>query len=289
MNIGILGMGIIGTRLAARWRQAGHAVAGWNRTRRDNWPADVARLPTPAAIARASEAIVIVVADPPALRQVLAGPDGVAAAPLAGKTILNASTVDASSNRRAEATVRTAGGAFLETPFTGSKDGAESGRLVFYAGGDAADVRRMEPLLLQVGARVLHFGPVGAAADVKLAMNLMLANQMAAMAEGFAFIERAGIPLAAFVEAYQLNAGWSGLAAMKAPKIMARDFSPHFSVKHMAKDVRLALARGAELDADLPHTRHVATLFAAALEQGLGEEDFSALYRALRPARGLTP
>jgi 3-hydroxyisobutyrate dehydrogenase-like beta-hydroxyacid dehydrogenase len=263
--------------MAANWRKAGHEVVGWNRTREHAAGLGLPLCDSPAELARACEVLMIVVSDPAALRTVIGGPGGIAAAPLAGKLVMNATTVDAATNRDACAAVQVAGGRFVETPFTGSKDGAEAGKLIFYAAGDPEDVRRAEPLLLQIGSRVFHFGPVGAASDVKLAMNLMIANIMQAMVEAFALVRASGVDRTTFEEAYRLNASWCGLSALKLPKLMAQDYSPHFSVKHMSKDMGLAIRRAEELGVPLPHTGHVAGLLRQAVAQGLGDWDFSAL------------
>jgi 3-hydroxyisobutyrate dehydrogenase-like beta-hydroxyacid dehydrogenase len=281
MRIGIAGLGIIGTRMAANWRKAGHEVLGWNRTRARAEGLGLPLYGTPAELAAPSDVVVIVVADPPAVHSVIAGAQGIASIALRGKMVLNASTVDAATNRKAAAAVEAAGGRFLETPFTGSKTGAESATLVFFVGGDEGVFRRAEPLLLQVGRKAFHFGPVGAAADTKLAMNLILANYMQAMAEGFLYARKAGVDMQTFVEAFRLNAGWCPLAELKVPKIIGRDFSPHFSLKHMDKDLRLALERAEETGAELPHTLHLKELFNEAMERGWGDEDFAVLCRAL--------
>ncbi len=287
MNIAVIGLGIIGSRMAANWAKAGHAVLGWNRTRATAERTGVPLTETPREAAERSEAIMIVVADPPALDHVLSAPLGVAAASLRGKVVMNAATVGPADNRRAKAAVRRAGGEFVETPFTGSKAAAEAGKLTFFAGGPENTVRRMEPLLLQVGQKVIHFGPVGRGSDAKLIFNLMIANLMEAMAEGFAFARKAGLDPERFMEAYRLNAGHSTLAEMKAPKILTDDFSPHFSLKHMDKDIRLALARAAELGLDLPLTRRLKELFSEAMASGWGDSDFSVLYRQVAEKSGL--
>lgn len=276
-RIGVAGLGIIGSRMAANWRKAGHEVCGWNRTPEKAAGLGLPLCDTPAEMARRCDAVMIVVSDPAALASVIGGPDGLAATSLAGKLVMNATTVDAEANRRACDAVKAAGGEFLETPFTGSKDGADAAKLVFYVGGDAGTVRGAEPLLLQVGARVFHFGAVGTAADVKLAMNLMIASIMEAMVEAVDLVRTAGIDMRIFEEAYKMNASWCGLSAMKLPKLVSGDFSPHFSIKHMNKDMGLALKRAAELGIDLPQTAHVRELLEQAARAGCGDLDFSAL------------
>ena len=282
MNIGIVGCGIIGSRIGNKWKQAGHTVLGWNRTPAHARGLDFPLADTPASVARTSDLILIVVADPAALVSVTEGPDGIATVPLQGKVVLNAGTVGPGDNLRAAKRVADAGGEFLEVPFTGSKDGAAGGKLVFYVGGDAALFRRMEPLLLQIGRKCFHFGPVGTASDTKLIMNMMLANLMQAMAEGFALARHAGLDIDTFIEAYKLNAGYSVLADMKIGKMLEGDYSTHFSLKHMDKDIRLALARASELNTSCPLTRRLKEIFTAGMEAELGEQDFSVLYQLAR-------
>ncbi len=282
MNIGIVGCGIIGSRIGKNWKQAGHTVLGWNRTPAHARNLDFPLADTPASLARTSDIILIVVADPAALVSVMEGPDGIASVPLQGKVVLNAGTVGPGDNLRAAKSVAEAGGEFLEVPFTGSKDGAAGGKLVFYAGGNAALFRRMEPLLFQIGKKCFYFGPVGTASDTKLIMNMMLANLMQAMAEGFALAQHAGLDIGTFIEAYKLNAGYSVLADMKIEKMLEGDFSTHFSLKHMDKDIRLALARASELNTSCPLTRRLKEIFTAGMEAEMGEQDFSVLYQLTR-------
>lgn len=281
MKIGVIGLGIIGSRMAKRWLAAGHEVVGWNRTPSHARGLGIRLAATPAELAGLADLILVVVADPAALRQVVSGRNGIAAGSLKGKVVLNASTVGAVDNQRAEAAVRAADGRFLETPFTGSKDAATHGGLVFYVGGDKALLKKVEPILLQVGKKCLHFGPVGRGADMKLVMNMILASQMQSMSEGVLFVRRCGIDWSTFVEAYRMNAGWNLLCDMKVPKLCARDFSPHFALKHMSKDVRLALARAKAAGLVLPHARNTGKVYREAMRRGFGDLDFAAVYCAL--------
>jgi 3-hydroxyisobutyrate dehydrogenase-like beta-hydroxyacid dehydrogenase len=287
MRIGVIGLGIVGSRMAANWVKAGHAVTAWNRTRPATPPPGVTLADCPREVASLCDVIMIVVADPPALQRVVEGPDGIASAPLAGRVVMNASTVGPADNQRAEAAVRKAGGEFLETPFTGSKAAAEAGKLVFFVGGAPGLLQRMEPLLLQIGHKLFPFGDVGRAADAKLIFNLMIANVMQAMAEGFTFARKAGLDLDGFVAAFKVNAAYSGLADLKIPKMLSGDFSPHFALKHMDKDLRLAMERATELQLDLPQTRRLKEAYSAAMAQGWGEDDFAVLYRQVAAKSGL--
>lgn len=281
MNIGIIGCGIIGSRMGQGWQKAGHKVTGWNRTPARAKGVNFPLADSPAAVAGVSDVIMVVVADPAALISVVEGPQGVARVSLKGKVVMNASTVGPADNQRAARCVREAGGEFLEVPFTGSKGGAETAKLVFYVGGEKKLADRMEPLLLQIGQKCFHFGDVGAAADAKLVMNMMLANLIVAMSEGVAFAGKAGLDMDTFVQAYKMNAGYSVLADMKIGKMLAGDYSTHFSLKHMDKDVRIALERAAELKASCPLTGRLKDIFTEAMKAGWGDDDFSVLYRLI--------
>lgn len=285
MNVGIIGCGIIGSRMGQNWLKAGHSVIGWNRTAAHAMDLGFPLAESPAAVAAVSDVIMIVVADPPALESVIEGKHGITRTALHGKVVLNASTVAPADNQRAARAVQAAGGEFLEVPFTGSKDGAASAKLVFYVGGDPAVYGRIEPLLLQLGRKCFFFGPVGTAADAKLIMNMMLANLMEAMAEGLGFADKAGLDLPAFIEAYKMNAGYSILADMKLDKMLKGDYSTHFALKHMDKDIRLALERAAELNAACPLTEQLKKIFSQGMSAGHGDADFSVLYQLLKTAR----
>lgn len=281
MNIGIIGCGIIGSRMGRNWQKAGHSVIGWNRTAAHAQDAGFPLADCPEAVARASDVIMIVVADPPALVSVIEGTRGITRTSLKGKVVLNASTVGPADNLRAARAVQDAGGEFLEVPFTGSKDGAAAGKLVFYVGGDRSLFARMEPLLLQIGQKCFYFGETGAAADAKLIMNMMLANLMQAMAEGLGFAGKAGLDQATFLDAYKANAGYSVLADMKLGKMLGGDYSTHFSLKHMDKDIRLALERAAVLGTPCPLTERLKEIFSKGMSSGLAEQDFSAIYKLI--------
>jgi 3-hydroxyisobutyrate dehydrogenase-like beta-hydroxyacid dehydrogenase len=279
MKIGIIGCGIIGSRMGQNWQKAGHTVIGWNRTSANAQDAGFPLVDSPETLARTSDIIMIVVADPAALVSVTEGPHGLARTSLKGKVVLNASTVGPADNLRATLAVQDAGGEFLETPFTGSKDGAAAGKLVFYVGGDRSLLARMEPLLLQIGQKFFYFGKIGTAADAKLIMNMMLANLMQAMAEGLSFAGKAGLDTATFLDAYKANAGYSVLADMKLGKMLIGDYSTHFSLKHMDKDIRLALERAAVLGTPCPLTERLKEIFSKGMAGGLGEQDFSSIYK----------
>jgi 3-hydroxyisobutyrate dehydrogenase-like beta-hydroxyacid dehydrogenase len=272
-TIGVLGLGIIGDIWVRHYRDAGVLAGCWNRSPRPeapNWK------PTPRAVAESADALHVVVADPPAVKGVI---EAMLPALGAGKLVIQSSTIDPASSATFRDRVRAAGAAYVEAPFTGSKPAAEARELVFYLGGDAVDLDRTEPLLALLSAVRLPIGTNEQAAALKLAMNLNLAVQMQSLSESLAIARRAGIGDDTFFAAMAKNAGWSGLARLKEPKLRSGDFSPQFSVKHMAKDLRLA--RTTAGGADLPALAMALSRLEAAEQAGLGDEDFSIVAKAL--------
>ena len=273
MKIGVLGLGIIGGVWARHYHAAGVLAGAWNRTPHPDFPQ---WQPTPEAVAAAADVVQIVVADPAAVEDVLKrilpklGP---------GKVVVQSSTIDAASSAKFAAQVVARGARYLAAPFTGSKPAAEQRQTIFYLGGDRALVTELEPLLSLVSAHRFVIGTNEQACTLKLAMNLNLAAQMEALSEALTMTRRAGVTDDVFFDAMGKNAGYSGLTKLKEPKLKAGDFVPQFSVKHMSKDMRLALH--SPEGAGLPVLGTVRAALHAAEARGWGDEDFSVLIKLL--------
>ena len=272
-TIGVLGLGIIGGVWARHYHAAGVLAGAWNRTALPDFPKWTA---TPLAVAQASDIVQIVVADPPAVRTLLAqilpalGP---------GKVVVQSSTIDPKSSDEFYTAVTATGARYLEAPFTGSKPAAEQKQVVYYVGGDAATVADMDGMLGLVSLVRLHIGDHRQATVLKLAMNLNIAAQMEALSEAITLARRAGISDDVFFGALARNASQSGLTKLKEPKLRAGDFSPQFSVKHMLKDMRLA--SGIDGTAGFPVLDAMRERLAAADAAGLADQDFSVLVKLL--------
>jgi 3-hydroxyisobutyrate dehydrogenase-like beta-hydroxyacid dehydrogenase len=257
-RITVAGLGIIGSAWAQNLQADGLSVRGWNRSPKDFpfFEADLAK-----AVADA-EMIMIVVADPPAVESVL---DVIV--PLLKPGQLFAQRVEAT------------GAAFLEAPFTGSKPAAEARKTVFYLGGSAELIERARPVLERISATRLHVGEIGSASSLKLAMNLNLALMMEALSESLTLARAEGISDEKFFDALHMNVGRSGLSDLKEAKLKAKDYAPQFSLKHMDKDLRLALETAGSLD--LPTATTLKSFYSSAIEEGMGEDDFGGVIRAL--------
>ena len=176
------------------------------------------------------------------------------------------------------------GAAYLDMPFTGSKPAAEQRQNVFFVGDDHAVLPRVEPVYRALAKQLLPIGRIGQASAIKLSFNLLIANLNQAMIESLELARRSGIDPAAWFNALDYNVAKSGLADLKKPKLLSGDFSPQFSIKHMHKDLRLALRHAASVGLRLDETAAVERAYAAAADQGLGELDFSALLKVVREA-----
>ena len=271
MNISIFGLGIIGEIWARNLAADGDNVRGWNRTPKPVLPFYTGNAREAAA---AAEFIIIVVADPPAVQDVL---DQILPALRAGQMVVQSSTISPDATRRFAAQVEKTGAAFLEVPFTGSKPAAEQRKTVYYVGGDPALLERARPVLGRLSATMVHIGPVGSASALKLAMNVNIALVGQALCESLTLARAARISDDTYFAALKLNASNSGVAALKEPKLRAGDYAPQFSLKHMAKDLRLAREMAGALP--VSQLRAVLALYEAGMKAGWGEEDFITLMR----------
>lgn len=275
MKICLAGCGIIGEAWARHYRADGFELAAWNRTPKPAIPGFVTDL---AEAARAADVLHIVVADPPAVAAVLSAALPALPALPRHALVIQSSTISPASAAAFSLLVRQAQCAYVEAPFTGSKPAAEARQNVFYLGGEADAKERATRFLHSLSSRRLDIGTVEQAATLKLAMNLQIASIALALNEAITLARDAGIPDSRFFEALEFNVARSGLSQLKQPKLLTADYTPQFSVKHMAKDLRLAL----ESARSTPLTRAASAIFEEGLRQGLGDDDFIGLIRLLQ-------
>lgn len=272
MNISLFGLGIIGAVWAKNLAADGHAVRAWNRSPKPDHPCFCADA---AQAARGCQLAAIVVADGPAVMQVL---DAILPVLAPGTVVANHATIGVDEVRAAQARVRAAGCRFLDMPFTGSKPAAEARQTVFFVGDDEGVLPTVEAAYRGLAKAILPIGKVGDAMAIKLAFNLMIATSFQSLAEGLRLARAAGIADDTFFRCLDLNVARSGLVDLKKPKLLAADWSPQFSVKHLNKDLRHALRLAAGVGAALPQATLVQQAYAAAEASGLGDADFSVMY-----------
>jgi len=269
---GVIGLGLIGSRVAACLRHAGHQVWLWNRTVRP----EPNFLSSPAEIAEAARYIQIFVSNGDALHAVLRA---MLPALTAEHVILNHATVSPTDTLVAAEIIAEKHASFLDAPFTGSRDAAASGQLVYYIGGDPHVLERVRSQLGASSKQILQIGGIGQASVVKVATNLISANAVASLTEAFALLDRYGVELHKLPLALENNAARSGVIDLKTPCMLGADFEPRFSLKNMFKDVQIGLAMAEEKDIELPAAGAFAGLAMAALQRGWGDADFSVISR----------
>ena len=275
MKISVLGMGIIGSAWARNLIADGHEVRCWNRT-----PKDIPNFyPSIHEAVTGAEAVIIVVADPPAVQAVLAQ---ITPFLSPGTLVIQSSTISPTWTKRFADEVEAAGALFLEAPFTGSKPAAEQRQTVFYLGGEKTVVEKARPLLEPISSSIFHIGPVGSASTLKLAMNLNIAGVAQSLCESLTLCRSAGISDDVYFTALGRNVSHSGVADLKEPKLRTHDYAPQFSLKHMAKDLRLALETANEQAVTLEQTAHLKGIYEQGLVAGWGEEDFIGLIRLVK-------
>jgi 3-hydroxyisobutyrate dehydrogenase-like beta-hydroxyacid dehydrogenase len=269
-TIAVLGLGIIGSRAASNLQKDGGRVILWNRTPK-GLPEEAASLGDAVALA---DLVLLYLKDATAVREVAAG---IFQQPFRERILVNHATVDLETTRWLAAECAERGIGFLDCPFTGSREAAAGGALVYYAGGPEELIDRVEPVLLKSAKSVLRCGPAGSATVLKLVTNLISACTVQALAESLATAVRHGIEPQQLIDAVALNACGSPLAAMKLPGMARGEFDTHFSLSNMLKDSRYALALADEARLETPAIRAVSGRMDELCAQGLADLDYSAL------------
>ena len=275
-NVGIIGLGIIGSRVRDVLRRKGFHVFVWNRT-----PRPVPNfVGAPAELAEMCDYVQIFVSDDEALdhvvRQLSPG--------LAPRHVVIAhSTVAPHSMTAVAEIVERKGARFVEAPFTGSKEAAEKGELVYYVGGDEVALKEVRPILQASSKQILEIGTVGQATTIKLATNMVTAATVQAAAEALALVHANGVPVETFLTAMQGNGSNSATLNMKLPKMLRREFDAHFSVKHMLKDMQIASRLGLSHHLELGVSAAARDRLMEQLQNGHGDEDYSAVIRKFFP------
>jgi 3-hydroxyisobutyrate dehydrogenase-like beta-hydroxyacid dehydrogenase len=280
MKVAFLGLGIMGGPMAANLVKAGNDVTVWNRTP-GKTVAGARVAASPAEAAKGCEVVWTCVSDTKAVEHVLFGPQGVVEILTPGMIVADSSTILPSASRDFAARVRKTGADFVDAPVTGSKLGAESGQLVFIVGGEAATIEKLNPLLSAMGKQTIRIGENGMGESAKIGMNLMIALIFEGFAEALVLTQRLGVEPAKFLELVGASMVRSGVTDMKGPLIQKRDFSPHFPLRLMHKDIKLMLEAAANTGTNLPGLKQVEQIYAQSANNGQGDLDYAATIEVL--------
>ena len=282
---GFLGLGIMGTGMAANLVRAGFEVTVWNRSPEKTAPlvalgARVAAIPK--EVVEASEITFAILSDPAAAEAVCFGAGGVLEGLRAGKGYVDMSTVDAGTSRRISAAVAAKGGRFVEAPVSGTRKPAEDGTLIILAAGDRPLFDEARPAFDKMGKKTMYLGETGNGARMKLIVNMIMGGMMTLLCEGLALGEKAGLEQEEILEVIEAGALANPMFKGKGGAILAQNYATSFPLKHMQKDLRLAVLLGDELGQPLHAAAAANETFKQARGLGLGEEDLCAVYKAVK-------
>jgi len=283
-NLGFIGLGSMGSRIAKRLLVAGHRVSGYNRTRtkaESLIQAGMQWKDSPREVAQAADITLSMVRDSAALSSVADGPDGILAGLSAGKIYVDMSTVSPNLTRDLAGRVAAAGAKMLDAPVSGSIPAVEAGTLVIYVGGSEDALEKARPVFEALSQKIIHVGENGQAITTKIAINLNLPTQLISLFEGLLLAERSGIPRATALDSLLNSVAASPAMKYRAPLILNMPEEVWFSAAMMQKDLRLALELGKELGVELRTVELAQEMLSKAVDLGWGDEDFAVLFRVV--------
>jgi 3-hydroxyisobutyrate dehydrogenase len=280
-KIAFLGLGAMGSRMAAHLIKAGHAVTVWNRDAKKAEPllalgAKIAG--TPNAAAANADMVLSMLRDDEASRHVWTSADtGAMSAMRKGALAIECSTLTVDHIKSLAQHAQSLGVSFIDAPVAGSRPQADSAQLIFFAGGSVQDVAKAEPILKQMGGAVHHAGVVGSGAATKLMVNALFGIQLAAMGELIGFAKKSGFEVAKLVEIIGGTPVCSPAAKMAAGGMLAGNFAPMFPIDLVAKDFSYVERTAATLSAEMPVSKATATAFGKAIASGFTAENITAI------------
>jgi 3-hydroxyisobutyrate dehydrogenase-like beta-hydroxyacid dehydrogenase len=284
MRIGFIGLGIMGSRMAANLQKHGHSLVVFNRTRAKAEPllgpcgtfAD-----SPAKLAQQVDILVTMLPHPDAVEQVALGDNGFLDHLRSNAVWVDCSSVNPSFSKNLAAEAARRGVHFVEAPVTGSAVPAAEAKLVFWVGADLADLEAIRPLLLCMGNRIVHVGGHGMGTAMKMVVNLLMGNAMAAFAEGMALGEGLGISRNVLFDSLLGMPAVAPFLASKRAKIESGNYEAEFPLRWQQKDLHLAAVSAFESGVAMPVTNAAKELYRLAMMEGHAIQDFSAVYKYL--------
>jgi 3-hydroxyisobutyrate dehydrogenase/glyoxylate/succinic semialdehyde reductase len=281
MKIGFIGLGIMGSRMAANLQKHGHSLAVYNRTRTKAEPllgpcgtfSD-----SPAKVADQVEILFTMLANPDAVEAMALRANGFLNYLRPNALWVDCSSVNPSFSRRIAGAAAARQIRFVDAPVTGSAAVAAEGKLVFWIGAEDADLERIRSLLLCMGNKIVHVGGHGMGTSMKMVINLLIGNAMAGFAEGVVLGQGLGISRNALFDSLLGLPAVAPFLAAKRNNIENGNYDPEFPLRWMQKDLHLASVSGYETDVALPVTNVTKEVYRLAMREGHANEDFSAIY-----------
>jgi 2-hydroxy-3-oxopropionate reductase len=283
MDIGFIGLGIMGAPMAGHLRAAGHTLHVHTRSKVPQALIDAGatNCESNAEVARRAEVIFTMVPDTPDVQKVLFGDDGVAQGLSAGKTVVDMSSISPIETQQFAKQIEALGCHWLDAPVSGGEVGAKAASLTIMVGGKADVFECIQPLLALMGKNITHVGGAGAGQITKVANQIIVALNIAAVGEALVFASKAGADPAKVRQALMGGFAASRILEVHGERMIKRTFNPGFRIGLHQKDLNLALQGAKSLGVSLPNTASTAQLMQACAAQGWDQLDHSALVRAL--------
>ncbi len=281
MKIGFIGLGIMGSRMAANLQKHGYSLVVFNRTRAKAEPllgpcgtfSD-----SPAKLAEQVDVLFTMLAHPDAVEQAALGRNGFLDHLNTTALWVDCSSVNPSFSKKMAAEAERCEVHFVDAPVTGSAPVAAEAKLVFWVGGDVTDLERIRPLLLCMGNKIVHAGEHGMGTSMKMVVNLLLGTGMAAFAEGMALGEGLGLSRKVLFDSLLGMPAVAPFLASKREKIESENYEAEFPLRWMQKDMHLASVSAYESGVAMPVTNAAKELYRLAMREGHATQDFSAIY-----------
>ncbi|HVQ22083.1 MAG TPA: NAD(P)-dependent oxidoreductase [Candidatus Saccharimonadia bacterium] len=289
-RVGFAGMGTMGAAMAANLARAGAPVAVWNRTPGRTGPVlalGATEAPSPAILAADAEVVVLCLSDTPDVEAVLFGPTGIAEGIRSGSLVIDCSTISPKASVGFAERLAAHGVGFVDAPVSGGSEGAQKGTLTIMCGGSESDVERARPVLAAMGKTITRMGPVGAGQATKAVNQVILAGTYLGVAEGIVLAIKAGLDPQTVVGALAGGAAGSWVLQNRSGRMIADDYPLGFRIALHRKDLAIALELAREVGAALPVAGMAEQIENGLIGKGHGDDDNSALARAIREWSGL--
>lgn len=281
--IGFIGLGLMGQGFTRRLVDSGYKVTGYDIVPDKIATAGrhgVAPAASPAAVVEASDIVLVCVTSTHAVEEAVFGPGGVAEAPGRGKVLVDHSTTEIEATKKFGADLAARSGmAWIDAPVSGGPLAAAEGRLAIMAGGDAAAIARVEPVMAKLASRFTHMGPVGAGQVTKMINQVLVLTNYCVIAEAIRLGEKCGVDVAKIPEALATGHAGSNLLKDVTPRLVARDFTPYGFARQVLKDLDMVHDLAKEVKAPTPMAAQAATLYRLLVARGHSELDACAVMK----------
>jgi 3-hydroxyisobutyrate dehydrogenase-like beta-hydroxyacid dehydrogenase len=291
-RIAFLGLGIMGSRMAANLARAGYELTVWNRTAStaDAFASEHGAIAaaSPAQAVAGAQLVITMVVDGPQVRSILLGDDDAASQAAAGALFLDCSTIGPAATLEIGQALDERGFALLDAPVTGSSPKAQDGTLTFMVGATEAQFAQVKPALEAMGSLIVHCGPQGQGQMVKLLNNAIAIANAATLAQALVVGRKAGADMDALVQVIASGAAGSTMVDLKSRPMIDHDFSTLFKLEHMLKDVTLCLQEGQRMQVPFPSAAYAHELLVAGMARGHASDDFAAIIEPVEEQAGIT-